>query len=291
MSSTQRDSPSDTSAIYRGTVRHRRRRPRPHTFRMSTYHVLVDVDELGELDRCVRGFGYNRRALTTFYDRDHFGLLDLPVRDKISGWLERQGRSLPAGRLTVLTNLRVAGYVFNPVSWWFCYDLNDNLVMVLAEVNNTFGDHHVYILDDLATDGAVVRAAATKVFHVSPFLPITPLEYRFTVQPPGDHVMVHMDVDDRDGKLFDATQRGVRQPFTTAVLWRMMARHPLAPLMTIGAIHWHAIRLALKRVPFHRRPVPVDDGFDRPPGRRRPGSPQRRGPSSRVDHDRARSRP
>lgn len=260
----QQTARTPNSGIYRGTVRHRRLRPRPHRFRLSTYHVLLDVAELDELDRLIAGFGYNRRAATTFHDRDHFGPSDEPIRDKIAAWLERRGLALPGGPLRVLTSLRVAGHVFNPVSWWFAYDPNGRLAMVLAEVNNTFGDHHVYVLDDLGTsvggDG-IVRARASKVLHVSPFLPIDDLSYRFTIRPPGERVLVHMEVDDADGKIFDATQAGTFSPLSTTTLWRAMLRHPVAPLVTVIAIHWHAARLAFKRTPFHRRPTPADDGF------------------------------
>lgn len=264
----QRESPTPISGLYRGTVRHRRLRPRVHAFRLRTYHVLLDVAELAELDRTIFGFGYNRRAVTTFHDRDHFGPADEPIRAKITAWLNDHGLALPAGDLRVLTNLRVAGHVFNPVSWWFAYDTDDHLAMVLAEVSNTFGDHHVYVLDDLNSaepadtgNTGIVRAEASKVLHVSPFLPIDGLSYRFTIRPPGERVLVHMDVDDATGKIFDATQAGVFSALSASTLWRAMLRHPVAPLVTIMAIHWHAVRLALKRTPFHRRPTPPDDGF------------------------------
>ncbi|MEX2561863.1 MAG: DUF1365 domain-containing protein [Nitriliruptoraceae bacterium] len=277
--------PVGASGIYRGTVRHRRRRPKPHAFWMRTYHVLVDIDDLPRLDRDIVGFGYNRRAFTTFYDRDHFGPTDRPVREKITDWLAARDLTLPPGRLSVLTNLRVAGHVFNPVSWWFAFDSDGDLAMVLAEVSNTFGDHHVYVLDNLARQpgDVVLRAGAPKVFHVSPFLPIEGLNYRFTLQPPGETVLVHMDVDDHLGKIFDATQTGRRHALTSGELWRAMLRHPFTPLMTVLAIHGHALRLLIKRTPFHRRPEPPDDGFDRPttaPPDTHPASNNRRRPAA-----------
>jgi uncharacterized protein len=252
------------SALYVGWVRHRRLRPRRHDLRARGYHVLIDVDELERLERDVRGFGHHRPAITRFRDRDHFGPSDAPVRTKISAWLAAQGRTLPSGPLRVLTNLRVLGHVFNPVSWWFAHDGDGELAMVLAEVNNTFGESHVYVLDELErlASGAL-RAEATKAFHVSPFLPIDPLHYRFTIQPPAERVLVHMDVADAMGRVLDATQAGHRVELTSASLRRVLLRHPLMPLVTVALIHLHALRLWVKRVPFHRKPVPPPDGFER----------------------------
>jgi uncharacterized protein len=260
------DVSSRASALYVGTVRHRRLRPRPHAFRHRTYHVLIDVDELVGLDRDVWGFGYGRRSLTTFHDRDHFGPLDVPVRDKLERWVRAHGRELGDGPLRVLTNLRVLGHVFNPVSWWFSYRRDGSLAMVVAEVNNTFGDAHAYLLDpvEVGADG-ILRARAAKVFHVSPFLPIDDLDYRFTLQPPGERVTLHMDVHDRDGKVLDATQAGRRCDLDSATLVRTLLRHPLMPLRTVVLIHLHAAVLWSKRVGFHRRPVPPPDGFERHP--------------------------
>lgn len=248
--------------MYVGEVRHRRRRPTTHAFRYRTYHALLDVDELGRLDREVPGFGYNRRNVTGFRDRDHLGPVELPVREKLQRWLAARGVDLPGGRVQVLTNLRVFGHVFDPVSWWFCHGPDGRLAFVVAEVNNTFGDSHCYLLDDLErrSDGSV-RAAASKRFHVSPFLPIDGLDYRFTFVVTSDRIVAHMDVLDADGKLFDATQSGRRVPLRAATLARTLVTHPLMTLRTVVLIHLQALRLAAKRVPFHPRPIPPDDGF------------------------------
>jgi uncharacterized protein len=252
-----------TSALYVGTVRHRRRRPRAHAFRYRTYHVLLDLDELDELDREVRGFGYRRRALTTFRDTDHLGGHDLPVRAKLERWLASQGVEPPAGPVRVLTNLRVFGHVFNPVSWWYCYHPDGELALVVAEVSNTFGEAHGYVLDDLRPGaGDTLEADATKVFHVSPFLPIEGLSYRFTLVRPGARVLAHVDVTDAEGPLFDATQAGRRVPLTSRSLAQVLLTHPLETLRTVVLIHLQAIRLWWRRVPFHRKPVPPPSGFD-----------------------------
>ena len=249
------------SALYVGTVRHRRYRPRHHALRYRTYHALIDVDELPLLDRQVRGFGYRRAALTTFHDVDHFGPLDLPVREKLRRWLADRDVVLPDGPVRVLTNLRVLGHVFNPVSWWFCHEPDGRLALIVAEVNNTFGESHSYLLDDLERVGDVVRARDTKVFHVSPFLPIEGLAYRFTFVLRPERLTVQMDVDGPDGKVLDATQDGRRRDLEAVT--RVLVTHPLMTLHTVAAIHWQAVKLWIKRVGFHRKPPPPPDGYPR----------------------------
>ncbi len=252
------------SALYVGSVRHRRHRPVVNAFRYRAYHVLIDLDELPRLDREVRGVTYNRPGPTSFWDRDHLGPADVPVREKLARWLAGEGVSLPAGPVRVLTNLRVLGYVFNPVSWWFCHHPDGRLAFVVAEVNNTFGDAHCYLLDDLEhqPDGTI-RARADKVFHVSPFLPIEGVRYRFAFVEPGPRALAHMDVEDADGTVLDATQDGRRVALTTRTLTRTFVTHPLITLRTIVLIHAQALRLWRKRVTFHRRPAPPPDGYER----------------------------
>ncbi len=251
------------SALSVGTVRHRRHRPTPHAFRYRTYHALLDVDELPRLDATVRGFGYNRPAPFGFRDTDHLGDGDRPVRGKLAAWLDAQGVTLPDGPVRVLTNLRVLGHVFDPVSWWFCHRLDGSLAFVVAEVNNTFGDRTCYLLElEPGARPGVQRASATKRMHVSPFLPVDGMTYRFTFAARGRRLTTHIDVDDAHGRILDATQTGRLVPLTSGRLARVAVTHPLMPLRTVVSIHWQAVKLLRKRVPFHRRPrPPVDDAL------------------------------
>jgi uncharacterized protein len=260
------------SGLYVGWTRHRRRVTVDRSFRYRTFHALLDVDELPRLEREVRGFAYRRPAPVRFRDRDHLGAGDTPVKAKLSRWLAGHGVELPDGPVRVLANLRVLGHVFDPVSWWFCHHQDGTLALVVAEVRNTFGESYWYLLDDLEDRGhGVVHARATKRFHVSPFLPIGGLDYRFTFALRPDRVVAHIDVLDEDGEVvFDATQVGTRRPFTTASLLRTLLANPLLPLRTVVLIHLQAARLLARRVRFHRKPDPpagalvagrfVDDG-------------------------------
>jgi len=245
------------SGLYVGWTRHRRRVTVDRSFRYRTFHALLDVDELPRLEREVRGFAYRRPAPVRFRDRDHLGAGDTPVKAKLSRWLAGQGVELPAGPVRVLANLRVLGHVFDPVSWWFCHRADGSLALVVAEVRNTFGESYWYLLDELddRADG-VVRAHADKRLHVSPFLPIAGLEYRFTFVLRPDRIVAHIDVLDDGEVVFDATQVGARRPFTTAALARTLASNPLLPLRTVALIHLQAVGLFLRRVRFHRKPDP-----------------------------------
>lgn len=243
------------SAIYRGTVRHRRFAAPEHAFATPIFQVWLDLDELGRLHRETRGFSHNRFNLASFDDRDHLGTARLPVREKLARFLARHGLTLPSGPVRVLTGLRVLGYVFNPVSFFHCYQADERLALVVAEVNNTFGETHCYVLDHLDPVGGAVRAEAEKVFHVSPFQGMQ-ARYRFILGRPAETLVVHIDDEGPDGRLLDATLTLRRHPFTSGELARALARYPLMPSQVITLIHWHALRLWRKKAPFHRKPTP-----------------------------------
>lgn len=257
------------SSVLVGEIRHRRVRPKPHAFTYDMWHVLLDLDDLERLDREVTGFAYNRRAVVSLRDTDHLGDAALPLREKLRRFLAGQGVALPGGRVLLQASPRVLGYAFNPVSWFWCHDEDGDLALVVAEVNNTFGDTHCYVLDDLEWTGEHrVVAHDRKVFHVSPFMDIDDHDYRFVFRPPsldgasGERVAVHMDVSDADGHLFDATVGQQRIPLTTGSLWRQLLRMPWVTVKTIVAIHWEALFIWRRKAAFRRRPEPPDTGFD-----------------------------
>lgn len=257
---------TDHARLVVGTVAHRRHRPRPNAFRYGIWHLLLDVDHLEDVAACVGGFRVGHGWPVGIRRQDHFGDIDLPLREKVARWVAGHGATLPEGPLLLYAHPRVLGHVFNPVSWWFAHDRDGTLQMVIAEVRNTFGDWRAYLLDDLRRDGRIVRASHAKDFHVSPFLPVAGLSYRFAFWPPSldrpGSVGVAMQVLDADGVVLDATQRGRLQPLTTRSLWTAMWRHPLVTLRTVALIHRQALRLWWRRTPFHRRPEPPATGLD-----------------------------
>jgi DUF1365 family protein len=234
------------SALYTGTVLHGRREPRRNRFRYRVSMTLIDLGELANLDRTLPHFGWNRRALTSYHDADHFD---------VRAFLAESGIDLgPDGRLLVLTNLRVLGYVFNPVSFWWCYASDGTLACVIAEVNNTFGERLPYLLPATG-DGATFDTE--KRLHVSPFLPME-RRYRWRVTDPGARLAVSIDVSGADGHPFRAVLDLQRSPLGPSTLRRSLVRYPLMPAMVTLLIHWQAARLLAKRVPLFRKPPFVD---------------------------------
>ena len=245
-----------SSALYVGAVAHHRHRPRPNRFRYRSYHALLDLDELDRVVASIPGLSRNGRTPVSFHDSDHLGPGDRDLRGKLATIVVEHGCDLPDGPIRVLANLRVLGHVFDPVSWWLCYDHEGVLQLVVAEVHNTFGETYPYVLDTLEPVGPDRwRAAADKRFHVSPFLPVEGLDYRFSLHVSHERITARVRVGDADGPLLDAVQTGVRRELTPAALLRVLVTHPLMPLRTVLLIHLQALRLALLRLRFHRKPA------------------------------------
>ena len=173
------------SAIYSGTVGHRRYDPRPHRFRYGLYYFLLNLDELETCAGRIPLIGLNGRGITSFHDVDHLGSTAVPVREKLEAWLRARGRELPGGPVLLLTNLRVFGYVFNPVICFYCVSPEGEREFVVAEVNNTFGETHCYLLDDLRARGPhAVSQRCDKSLHLSPFIHIDDIEYDWVFTAP-----------------------------------------------------------------------------------------------------------
>jgi len=244
------------SAIYTGTLRHRRFEPKRHDFSYPVFMTFLDVDRMDETLRLSRFTSRNRFNWASFCDRDHFGDPALPMRERLRRDAAAQGLELPDGQIFLLTNLRYLGYNFNPISFFYCYDRDQRLTTVLAEVNNTFGEGHNYWLDARnRTDGHVYRCP--KLMHVSPFMPME-LDYRFTLPEPGERLVAHMNTLAGEQTNFDATLTLTREPWSAGNIRRALARFPWMTLKVIAAIHWEALRLWVKRVPVFTHPLKLD---------------------------------
>ena len=234
------------SAAYLGWLSHRRRAPRAHAFRYRVFMAYLDLAELDEVFRGRWLWSAKRPALARFRREDHLGEPRLPLDEAVRTLVEERTGRRPAGPIRLLTHLRYFGYVFNPVSFYYCHDeRGERVESVVAEVNNTpWGERHCYVIQP--TD------STPKAMHVSPFMPMD-LDYRWRLSPPGERLSVRMALRKERETVFDATLSLRRRAFSD----RLLAAYPLMTLKVIAAIHWEALRLWLKGVPVHTHPARV----------------------------------
>jgi DUF1365 family protein len=259
------------SAIYAGRIVHARLEPPAHRFEYPLFMWLIDLDEVAAMDGRVTGFGYNRPSVVSFRDADHLAGTREPLRDQVRRLVEHAGVTWPGGSVRLLTHCRMLGYVFNPVSLWYCHDRDGRLAVLVAEVNNTFGGRHCYVSPAQLPTGAApgrpvgpVRWRDRKVFHVSPFLTVEG-QYAFSIGAPRRRLAARIDLrwsdapDERPAvapRLVTALVLR-REPITRNSVAGLLVRYPLMTLRVIGAIHWEALRLRLKGARYH--PPPLDD--------------------------------
>jgi hypothetical protein len=263
------------SALYTGTLIHARRQPAENVFRYGVCFYVLDLDELPALARRLKLFSLNRPNVVAFHDRDHLGDPSRSVKDNVVAHLADAGIDVDGGRILLLTNLRVLGYVFNPVSFFWCFRESGELACVVAEVSNTFGEMLPYVLPAeegrVASAPSVGRARQTvewrtpKQLHVSPFFQLDQ-EYRFFLSEPGERIHARVDVWQDGERRLGSVLAGERRPLTNATLAKALARYPLMPQQVTGLIHWQALKLWRKRVPFHHKPpfVPGVGSVKRP---------------------------
>jgi DUF1365 family protein len=244
--------PAVHSTLYEGEVRHTRFAPPAHAFRYRIFLTLLDLDEIPALAARLRLFGHGRWRPVSFHDGDHFGASERPVREKLEQLLRERGMAPPGGRILLLTHCRVFGYVFNPVSLYYCLDPEDVLRVVVAEVNNTFGDTWPYVLQ-VDPEGKTAWREK-KLMHVSPFFSLDG-SYEFSLPMPGETARVSIDLTHGGHTVLAAGMSLKRVPLTDRTLLRMLLRLPFITLKVILAIHWEALRLWLKRAPFFHRPA------------------------------------
>lgn len=243
-----------------GHVMHRRLRPALNAFVYPVFFVRLPLTGLAEAGNVL--FRIDRPGLMSFHQQDHGPRDGSPLLPWIRDLLRRHG--LPDDGEVVLQSFpRVLGYVFNPVSFWYCHDRDGALIAVLAEVNNTFGGHHDYLLfnPDHAPlcDGQELTAA--KLFHVSPFCKVEG-GYRFRFLVRERRVVAHIDYDDSEGPLLLTLISGRTRSWSATALLATFLRMPLLTLGVIARIHWQALKLWIKGVPFvgaAPQPRPIEE--------------------------------
>jgi DUF1365 family protein len=244
------------SALYVGKLRHRRFSPKEHTFAYPVYMAFLDVERLPELMRVSPFSSYNRWNWTSYHEQDHFGDPRQPLRERLALDAERHGIALPDGQIFLLAHLRYLGYVFNPVSFYYCCDRGGQLELVMAEVNSTFGEKYNYWLSasNQQPCATAKRYTTAKQMHVSPFMDMR-LDYDWIFTSPAEKLVAHMNTLSEGKPFFDATLQLERRPWEGRELHRALAAYPLMTLRVIGAIHWQALRLWLKGIPVFTHPA------------------------------------
>ncbi len=249
------------SALYHGTVRHRRAGPVPHAFRYRLFMVYLDLAELPGLFDRFWLWSARRPAPAWWRRADYLGPTTMPLDDAVRDAVcARTGRR-PAGPVRMLTHLRYWGYSMNPVTFYYCFDGADRqLDAVVAEITNTpWGERHTYVLarepgQELGAPGTPLTGTFAKRFHVSPFMSMDHT-YRWRLSIPGRRVLVHMENSHHGRPLFDATLALRRRRLTGPALAATLVRHPWMTAAVTAGIYWQALRLWLKGTPFHVHPA------------------------------------
>lgn len=233
--------------IFLGHVMHRRLRPAVNAFVYPVFYVQLPLRDLASANCGI--FSVNGRNVLSFRNADHGPRDGSPLLPWIEALLTQRGL-LADGEIVLQTFPRLFGYVFNPVSFWYCHDRQGGLIAVLAEVNNTFGGSHSYLLHrdgQVLPDGEEIKAG--KVFHVSPFNEIEG-GYRFRFHLERGVQIARIDYDDAGGELLLTSISGKARPWSAAALLGTFLRMPFLTFGIIARIHWQALKLWLKGVPF-----------------------------------------
>jgi uncharacterized protein len=245
------------SRLYVGQVKHQRYTPARHAFRYGLFMLYLDLAELHWLFNKRWLWSTRRPALARFKREDHLGDKADDLAAAVRDLVQREADISLKGPIRLLTNLRYFGYGFNPVSFYYCFDESGNEIeVIVAEVNNTpWGEQYCYVLPVSRNEGGTTgkRFLLDKRFHVSPFMGMN-IDYDWRFNTPAEKLVVHMKNYQQGSKLFDATLSLQQQPINGINLAGALIRYPLMTVKIITAIHYQALRLWLKNVPFHPHP-------------------------------------
>ena len=239
------------SAIYHGTVRHARYMPKKHRFAYKVFSLLLDIDQLETLSKNLKLFSFNRFNIFSFRTSDHGAKDGSKLRPFIEKILDKEKIKAP-DNILVMCYPRIFGYVFNPITVYYCLE-NNKISAMIYEVNNTFGEDHIYVVSQTDADRPAKHNRRKKL-HVSPFISMD-AEYSFTTDIPGDELKVIIREKSNNAPLLLASFIGHRATLNDKELLKAFFRYPLMTMKIVFGIHYEALRLILKGVIFIKRPT------------------------------------
>ena len=248
---------AQAAALYVGEVMHQRMRTVSRRFSYSVFSLRIDLDRLAEANRMARLFSVNRFNLLSFHEADHLPGPGVDLRSRFDSLLAQAGLVERAARVELVCYPRMLGWVFNPIAVYYAYREQGDLLAIVYEVRNTFGDRHSYVCPVMPgqVSAAGIRQTAAKRMHVSPFLGLEGT-YHFRMTAPDENLRWRILEKDADGPILAATFAGARQELSSRNIALQLARIPHLTLKVLGAIHWQALKIWISGVTFHRRPLP-----------------------------------
>jgi len=247
------------SSIYNGKVIHKRFKPKTHYFKYNVFSLLIDLSELEYLNKKIKFFSHNKFNLISFYERDHGNRDDTSLVLWVKKNLEDNNISSKNVKIKLLCYPRILGYVFNPLSVFYIYDIDETLKCILYEVKNTFGEQHTYIFK-VDNEQNLYQHNCSKKFHVSPFIEMN-CKYFFRLLKPGEKISVIIDQYQADEKILYASQDGKKADFNTKELIKSYLRHPLMTFKIISAIHFEAFKLWVKGIKFIKKKIKIKNNI------------------------------
>ena len=247
-----------TSSIYNGTVIHKRFKPKIHFFKYRVFSLLIDLSELDILDKKINFFSYNKFNLISFYDKDHGERNGSSLEEWVKKNLREKEINVENIKIKLLCYPRILGYVFNPLSVFYVYDDKDELISILYEVKNTFGEQHTYIFK--VENNNFLQHNCVKKFHVSPFIEMN-CNYFFKILKPAEKISVIIDQYQSNEKILYASQDGRRTDLTSSELIKSYLKHPLMTFKIISAIHFEAFKLWAKGIKFIKKKLKIKNNI------------------------------